>query len=58
MNSREDAGKSRPRCCVKNCQKELGEADRVPIGDQVFCKACAVLYFKDMLTPDMEYDED
>ncbi|MEX2680147.1 MAG: hypothetical protein Q6373_000980 [Candidatus Sigynarchaeota archaeon] len=43
-------------CSVKNCQKVLEPGDQVTIGGQIFCKPCAVCYFKDMLGADLRDD--
>ncbi len=37
------------KCIVKNCQKPLKPGEEVKVGTKVFCKECAVSYFKDMI---------
>jgi hypothetical protein len=34
------------RCSVKNCQKKLEKDEIVRVGKKIFCKTCAVFYFK------------
>ncbi len=51
-----DLPKQRRCCSVKNCQKELEPDDQVVIGENVFCKPCAVTYFKDLLGADYRED--
>jgi hypothetical protein len=34
------------RCAVKNCQKKLEKDEIVRVGTKIFCKSCAVFYFK------------
>ncbi|NMC05226.1 MAG: hypothetical protein GYA24_08445 [Candidatus Lokiarchaeota archaeon] len=51
-----DASMPRLACQVKNCQKQLQPGEQIVIGGQVFCKSCAVDYFKDLLGADARYD--
>nr|MDO8116557.1 hypothetical protein [Candidatus Sigynarchaeota archaeon] len=37
------------KCMVKNCQKPLKPGDEVRVGTKIFCKNCAIFYFKDLI---------
>jgi hypothetical protein len=51
-----DAPHPRPKCSVKNCQKELEQDDQVMIRGQMLCKSCAVLYFTALVGADLHDD--
>ncbi|MBD3185896.1 hypothetical protein GF325_03620 [Candidatus Bathyarchaeota archaeon] len=44
-----DASVEPRRCCVRNCPAIVDERTGVKIGDNLFCKQCAVYYMKSKL---------